>query len=178
MFIIQGAGFWIVHDELESLQKQATIDAGKFVAHDLAIEGVGAVALKATKGAAEGVAAITIYLGICSIIDAIIGGDDPPAPIDVTAINTNIKSLNTTTMTNSILGNINNYTRYSILNANGLDVSGVSILCGNTSLFSSINVSGYTSLKNNITLLSSINVSGFTTLNNNVSLISSLYVSG
>jgi len=30
-------GYWVVHDELESLQKQAIIDAGKFVAHDLAI---------------------------------------------------------------------------------------------------------------------------------------------
>jgi hypothetical protein len=46
------------------------IDAGKFVAHDLAIEGVGAVAFKAT----EGVAAITLYLGIVSIIDSIKGG--------------------------------------------------------------------------------------------------------
>jgi hypothetical protein len=52
----RGAGFWFVHDELESLQKQAIIDLGKFVAHDLAIERVGAVALKAT----EGVAAIAI----------------------------------------------------------------------------------------------------------------------
>ena len=40
----RGAGFWIVHDELESLQKQAIIDAGKFVANGLAIEGVGVVA--------------------------------------------------------------------------------------------------------------------------------------
>jgi hypothetical protein len=63
----RGAGFWIVHDELESLQKQAIIDLGKFVAHDLAIDGVGAVAVKAT----EGVAAISLYLGIGSIIDAI-----------------------------------------------------------------------------------------------------------
>jgi hypothetical protein len=30
-------GYWIIHDELESLQKQAIIDLGKFVAHDLAI---------------------------------------------------------------------------------------------------------------------------------------------
>jgi hypothetical protein len=27
----RGAGFWIVHDELESLQKQAIIDLGKFL---------------------------------------------------------------------------------------------------------------------------------------------------
>ena len=129
----RGAGFWIVHDELESLQKQAIIDLGKFVAHDLAIEGVGAVAVKAT----EGVAAISLYLGIGSIIDAIQDGGDPPDPIDVTGINTNINSLNNTT--NSILGYINNYTRYSILNSNGLDVSGTSILYGSATLYSSSN---------------------------------------
>ncbi len=28
-------GYWIVHDELESLQKQAIIDLGKFAAHDI-----------------------------------------------------------------------------------------------------------------------------------------------
>ncbi len=55
--------------------------------HDLAIEGVGVVAAKS----AEGVAAISLYLGINSIIDAITGegGGDPPTPIDVTAININ-----------------------------------------------------------------------------------------
>ena len=61
----RGAGFWVVHDELESLQKQAIIDAAKFLANGLAIEGVGVVALNA----AEGVAAISLYLGIGSIID-------------------------------------------------------------------------------------------------------------
>ena len=39
----------------------------KFLAHDLAIEGVGIVAAKSV----EGVAAISAYLGISSIIDAI-----------------------------------------------------------------------------------------------------------
>ncbi len=63
-----------------------------------------------------------------------VGEGNPPAPIDVTAINTNINSLNNNT--NSILDYINNYTRYSILNTNGLDVSGISILYGHTSLFS------------------------------------------
>jgi hypothetical protein len=58
----------------------------------------------------EGVAAISLYLGIGSVIDAIQGGGSP-TPINVTAINTNINSLNNTT--NSILGCINNYTRYS-----------------------------------------------------------------
>jgi acyl-[acyl carrier protein]--UDP-N-acetylglucosamine O-acyltransferase len=69
-------------------------------------------------------------------------------------------------------------THYSILNSNGLDVSGITILYGNTSLFSSLNVSGYTSLNNDATLLSSLNVSGFTTLNNNTTLLSSLNISG
>ncbi len=42
-------GCWIVHDELESLQKHAIIDLGKFTAHDLEIEGVGIVAAKSVK---------------------------------------------------------------------------------------------------------------------------------
>ncbi len=80
--------------------------------------------------------------------------------------------------TNSILGYINNYTRYSILNKNGLDVSGISILYGNTSLFLSLNVIGYTSLNNDTTLLSSLNVSGYTSLNTDTTLLSSLNISG
>ena len=48
-----------------------------FLAHDIAIDGVSVVAVKA----AEGVAAISLYLGIGSIIDAIQGGGDPPDPI-------------------------------------------------------------------------------------------------
>jgi hypothetical protein len=61
-----------------------------------------------------------------------------------------IITLNDTT--NSILGYIYNLTRYSTLNTNGLDVSGIS-LYGNNSLFSLLNVSGYTSLNNDTTLL-------------------------
>jgi hypothetical protein len=49
---------------LESLQKQAIIDAGKFVAHDLAIDGVSTVDVKSV----EGVAAISLYLGIGSVL--------------------------------------------------------------------------------------------------------------
>jgi hypothetical protein len=98
----------MVHCDLESLQKQAIIDAGKFVAHDVAIDWVSTVAVNS----AEGVAAISLYLGIGSIVDAITGdvGGDPPVPIDVTAINTNINSLNNNTT--SILCYINHYTRY------------------------------------------------------------------
>ena len=84
-------------------------------------EGVGVVAAKS----AESVAAISLYLGINSIVDDITGGN-PPTPINVTAIN------NTT---NSILGCINNLTRYSILNSNGLDISGVSFLYGKTNYY-------------------------------------------
>ncbi len=60
----RGAGFWIVHDELESLQKQAIIDLGKFLAHDIAIDRVTIVA----GGAAAGVAAIATFLGLSSIL--------------------------------------------------------------------------------------------------------------
>ncbi len=77
-------------------------------------------------------------------------GGNPSAPIDVTAINTNLNDLNITT--NSILGHINNLTRYSTLNTIGLDVSCISILYGNTSLFSSLNISGFTSLNDHTTL--------------------------
>ena len=112
---------------------------------------MGITAVKVT----EGGAAVSLYLGINSIVDDITGGN-PPTPINVTAIN------NTT---NSILGYINNLTRYSILNSNGLDVSGVSFLHGNTKLLSSLNVSGFTTLNNNTTILSSLNVSGASSFN-------------
>jgi hypothetical protein len=89
-------------------------------------------------GAAAGVGAITLYLGIGSILNILIGigsilniltgggSGDPPAPIHVTAININLDetrndlnclsssstlsfdSLNNTTT--SILGYINNFT--------------------------------------------------------------------
>ncbi len=124
---------------MESLQKQVIIDLGKFLAHDIAIDKVTLLA----GGAAKGVAAISLYLGIGSVIDALTGGGNPPAPIDVTAINTNLNNLNNTTY--SILGYINNLICYWTWNTNGLDVSGISMLYGNTSLFSLFNVSGYTS---------------------------------
>ncbi len=118
-------------------------------------------------GAAQGVAAISLYLGIGSILDIITGGGDPPDPIDVTAINMNLtyvrndlNSLSTTSTlaitnlnntTTSILGYINGYTSFSTIH---------------------LNVSGSTTLNNNITLLSSLNVSGSTSLNNNTTLLS------
>ena len=164
----RGAGYWIVHDELESLQKQAIIDLGKFLAHDMAIDRVVVVAA----GAAAGVAAIALYLGLGAILDLLTGGGggggDSPAPIDVFAINmqlnentNNLNSLSSsstlyiTTLnntTNSILGYINNFTRYSSLNTNGLDVSGISILYDNATLFSALNVSGFTTLSNNTSI--------------------------
>ena len=77
-------GFWIVHDEIESLNKQAIVDAAKFLLQDVGIEGVGGVAATA----AQGVATITLCLGISNIIDDITGGgSNPPTPIDITAIN-------------------------------------------------------------------------------------------
>jgi hypothetical protein len=72
--------------KLSLYTKKAIIDLAKFVAHDLAIEGVWVIAIKA----AEGVAAISLYLGIGSIISAITGGGgggSPPAPINISALN-------------------------------------------------------------------------------------------
>jgi hypothetical protein len=124
------AGFGILHDELESLQKQAIIDLGKVLAHDIAIDRVTIVA----GGAAARVAAIAAFLGLSSILNLLTGGGgsgggNPPALIDVVAIkmqlneNTNklnnlatstalsFNTLNTTTT--NILGYMNNLTRYS-----------------------------------------------------------------
>ena len=164
---IRTEGYWIVHDELESLQKQAIIDFGKFASLNLAVDKVVVVA----GGAAAGVAAIATFLGLQSILSALSGGGGgggggggtPPPPIDVIAINTqlnsntnNINNLSTSSTlsintlnntTNSILGYINNSTRYSILNSNGLDVSGVSLLYGKTTLSSSLNVSDFSSFE-------------------------------
>jgi hypothetical protein len=128
---------------MESLQKQAIIDFGKFASLNVAVDKVVVVA----GGAAAGVGAIAAYLGLSSILSILSSGGSLPDPIDVTGINMNINTLNNTT--NSILGYINNLTHYSILNSNGLDVSGISILHGNTTLFnlySSLNVSGFTIL--------------------------------
>ncbi len=158
---------------------QAIIDFGKFSSLNLAVYKAVLVA----GGAAAGVAAIATFLGLQSILSALSGGGGgggggtPPPPLDVFAINmqinentNNINNLSTSSTlsiitlyntTNYILGYINNLTRYSILNSNGLDVSGVSLLYGNTTLFSSLNVSGYTSLNNDTTSFSSLNVSGF-----------------
>ncbi len=106
LFPIRTKGYWVVHDELESLQKQAIIDFGKFASLNLAIDKVVVV----EAGAAAGVGAIATYLWINSILSILSGGGSLPDPFDVTGINTNINSLNHTT--NSILGYINNYTRF------------------------------------------------------------------
>ncbi len=63
-------GFWVVHDELESLQKQAIIDIAKFVANDLKLDkiaGIGAAT-------AASLAAVIAVMGIGSIISNILGG--------------------------------------------------------------------------------------------------------
>ncbi len=83
---IKTEGYWIA---LESFQKNAIIDLGKLAIYDLEIHRVRIV----TAGAAAGVGAITLYLGTGSILDILIGGgdgSDPPAPINVTAINMNL----------------------------------------------------------------------------------------
>ncbi len=72
--------FWIVHDETESLHIQSIINATNFFLHDGEIDAIGLVATMA----AEGVAAIVLYLGISSIIVIFTdGGGDPPPPIDI-----------------------------------------------------------------------------------------------
>ncbi len=81
--------YWIVRDELKSVQKQAIIDLGKFALHDLEIDRVTIVAASA----AAGVGAIAAYLGIGIILSILSGGGSLPVPIDVTAINTNINML-------------------------------------------------------------------------------------
>ena len=83
---IRTEGYWVVHDELESLQKQAIIDFGKFASLNLAVDEVVIVA----DGAAAGVGAIAAYLGLNSILSILSSGGSLPDPIDVTGINTNI----------------------------------------------------------------------------------------
>ena len=104
------AGFWIVHDEIESLHKQAIVNAAKFLLHDGEIDVIGIVSTKT----AEAVAAIVLYLGISSIIDILTGGGGgtPPAPIDVSAINNAI-------INNEI--NLNSLSTASTLSINNLN---------------------------------------------------------
>jgi hypothetical protein len=178
-------GFGVVHDEIEGFHQQAIINAGKFLLHDGEIEAVGSVALTA----AQGVAAITLYLGFSSLANFLTGNNGgAPAPIDVSGIfsrisnnQNNLNSLSTTSTlsinnlnstTTSILGYINGSTAFSSLN-----VSGFTTLNNNTPLLSSLNVSGFTIFNNNVTLLSSINISGFATLNDNTSIFGTLNVS-
>ncbi len=52
----RGTGLWIVHDELESLQKQVVIDLGKFLENDIAIDRITIVA--------AGLAAIATFLDL------------------------------------------------------------------------------------------------------------------
>jgi hypothetical protein len=173
---------------LKRFNKASLCDAAKFLAHDLEIEGVGIVAAKAT----EGVAAISLYLGISDIIDDMTngGGVDPPPPINVTAIKNDLYSLSSSSTlaitglnntTTSILGYINGTTRFSNLNVSNLNVSGNSIF-NNATFISSLNVSGFSilnstsingilnvssnSIFNSATFTSSLNVSGSTMLNN------------
>jgi len=165
------------------LEKQAIVELAKFAAHDLAIEGVGIVAAKAT----EGVAAISLYLGISDIIDDMTNGEgvDPPPPINVTAIKNDLYSLSSSSTlaitglnntTTSILGYINGTTRFSNLNVINLNVSGNSIF-NNATFTSSLNVSGFT-LLNDTTINGILNVSSNSIFNNNATFISSLNISG
>ena len=184
-------GFWVVHDEIEGFHQQAIINAGKFLLHDGEIEAVGVVAT----GAAQGVASIVAYLGFSSLVSFLTGGGsgNPPAPVDVSGINSritnnenNLNSLSTNSIllinnlnstTTSILGYINGSTAFSSMKINNLNVSGYTTLNNDTTFISSLNVSGYSTL-NNTTLISSLNVSGTTTLNNNTSIFGTLNVSG
>ena len=61
----------VVHGEIEGFYQQAIINAGKFLLHDGEIEDVGTVAT----GAANGVAAIVLYLVVSSLLDLLTGGD-------------------------------------------------------------------------------------------------------
>ena len=71
---IRTEGYWVVHDELESLQKQAIIDFGKFSSLNLVVDKVVVVAA----GAAAGVGAIATYLGLNSILSIFSGGGSLP----------------------------------------------------------------------------------------------------
>jgi hypothetical protein len=77
--------YWVVHDELEKILIQAQVNVLKFVAHDLELDRIGLLA----GGTAASLAAVIAVLGLTSVISAFLGGGggDPPAPIDVFAIN-------------------------------------------------------------------------------------------
>jgi hypothetical protein len=191
------ASYWIVHDEIPNMLKQDILNTAESIIQQAEIAKIGGIAT--ATGAT--VAALILVFGVGSIISSILGGgnggDDSPV-VDVFAINLSINenknninnlsvesTLAITTLSNtttSILGYINNLTRYSTLNTNNLNVSGFATL-NNTTCMSSLNVSGFATLNNNNTMLPSLNVSGHTTLNNvilknNTTFMSSLNVSG
>ncbi len=80
--------YWDVHEQWEGvLLKQGEINLAKILFQDTEIVRIGGIVL----GAAAGIRAIAVYLGLGALLDISTGGgDDPPAPIDVTAINMNL----------------------------------------------------------------------------------------
>ena len=172
-------GYLVVHDELVDIFKQAQLNVLKFIAHDVEIDRIGLIA----SGAAAGVAAIILALGISSIVEGIVNHVDV---VDMNnKINENTINLNSlSSVTTLAINELQNRTNFSNLIISGvtvhssLNVSGFTTLSNNTTFLSSLNVSGLTTLNNDTTLLSSLNISGLTTLSNNTTIFGTLNVSG
>jgi hypothetical protein len=64
--------FWIDHDEIEGVHQRAILNVAKFIAQDEQIKAAGHV----PTGAANGVAAIVLYLGFSSQSNFLIGGSN------------------------------------------------------------------------------------------------------
>jgi hypothetical protein len=141
------ASYWIVHDEIANMLKQDILNTAESIIQQAEIAKIGGIAA----ATAATVAALILVFGVGSIISSILGGgnggDDSPV-VDVFAINLSINenknninnlsvasTLAITTLSNtttSILGYINNLTRYSTLNTNNLNVSGFATLNNTT----------------------------------------------
>ena len=131
--------FWVVHDEFEGFHQQAILNVAKFTAQDELTKAVGVIAT----GAANGVAAIFLYLGFSSLSNFLTGCSNcgPPAPVDVSRVNSRI--------TNNE-NHLNRLSTTSILSINNLNSTTASIFgCINCSTsfssFKTINLNVFVS---------------------------------
>ncbi len=91
-YLIEHQVFWVVHDEIESLHKQAIIDMAKFVVRDVELDRIAAIAT-GTAGITSGAAAGVILL----VAEGLITGGELEVQSIKQIIYNNLNSLSTNT---------------------------------------------------------------------------------
>jgi hypothetical protein len=126
-------GFWVVHDELESLQKQAIIDMAKFALHDLELDRIGAIATGAA-GVASGAAA---GVGLLVAEGLLTGGEIGSLKTKTDTTNNKLNNLSTNTTleisnlnatSSTLFTNLNSLSTNTTLLINNLNTTSSSFL--------------------------------------------------